>query len=306
MTLRRRHRSRNTPTNGPTSEYGSSSTANAVATRSPSGAFSGLNSRLPASADWKSPSPNWLISRTPSKRRNGALPRTARRLPLADTPEAYGAGAPRRSAPCPSLLRLDRFRVGRAVAQAGQQGGEVDTGQIGTELQSLCDIGRHVLGQRGRAVGTDDGHLVDRGHRRGRLLDHLREHPDQQVQHRRLAVLVERLRLGPHRLRLGLAAREDGGRFGGTFAFHRVGDGGAPALLRLTLLGTLDRVGVGERGPPGPLALPDQPVLLGGGLGGGDGGPPLRVGPPDRRVAGGLRPLVALVPGRVRPPAHPR
>ena len=100
-----------------------------------------------------------------------------------------------------------------------------------------------------------------------------------------------------HRVGLGLAPGQDGRGLGRALALDRLGDRGTAALLGLTLLGALDRVGLGQRGPAGPLALTGEAGLLGGGLGGGDGGLPLRVGVSDGRVlAGRLGLLLDLVP----------
>jgi hypothetical protein len=81
ITCRRLHRSRNTPTYGPISEYGTTSSAVPAAIANALVCRSGLNSTLPARAAWNSPSANWLDSRTPSSRRNPRTDRTARRLP---------------------------------------------------------------------------------------------------------------------------------------------------------------------------------------------------------------------------------
>jgi len=59
----RRHRSSSTPANGPTSEYGSSSTAKPAATSAGVAARSGLNSTAPARLAWNTPSEVWLASR---------------------------------------------------------------------------------------------------------------------------------------------------------------------------------------------------------------------------------------------------
>src|SRR5258706_8578596 len=53
---RRLHLSRNTPTNGPSSEYGSNSTANAAGMATGLAAPSGVNSPLPARPAWHQPS----------------------------------------------------------------------------------------------------------------------------------------------------------------------------------------------------------------------------------------------------------
>ena len=77
-TSRRSQRSISAPANGPSSEYGRNSTANAPAMASALEARSGLNSSAPARPAWKSPSPNWLASRSSSSRQKSGSARTER------------------------------------------------------------------------------------------------------------------------------------------------------------------------------------------------------------------------------------
>src|SRR6187551_1163876 len=69
MMSRRLQRSRNTPTYGPRTEYGTRSTAKPAAILTEFVSWAGLNSTEPARAAWNRPSPYWLISRTESSRR---------------------------------------------------------------------------------------------------------------------------------------------------------------------------------------------------------------------------------------------
>jgi hypothetical protein len=61
--VRRRQRSMNTPANGPTIEYGSSSVANAAAVFPAVAWLSGENSTNDASATWNTPSAVCAVSR---------------------------------------------------------------------------------------------------------------------------------------------------------------------------------------------------------------------------------------------------
>ena len=72
------------------------------------------------------------------------------------------------------------------------------------------------------------------------------------------------------------------------------------------LLGALDRLGLGQRGPAGPLALTGEPGLLGGGLGGGDGGLPLRPRRGGSRRSCGPRPPARPGTARRRRACGPR
>ncbi len=72
-TWRRSQRSSSAPANGPTSEYGSSTTASPSATSTGSDWRSGLNSTAPPSAAWKTPSPHCAPSRIASSRRKPGL-----------------------------------------------------------------------------------------------------------------------------------------------------------------------------------------------------------------------------------------
>ena len=67
-TARRFQRSSSAPANGPSSEYGSSSTANPAATANGSVSRSGLNRIAPESAAWNIPSPNCPANRTVARR----------------------------------------------------------------------------------------------------------------------------------------------------------------------------------------------------------------------------------------------
>ena len=104
-------------------------------------------------------------------------------------------------------------------------------------------------------------------------------------------------RRGPlvHRLRLGLADGQGGGRGGLTLGAGRVGLRRTSRLLGLTALGALDRLGLGERGALGLLGLTGEPGLLGVGLGGRDGGGLARLGGGDLGGPVGLRLLLDLV-----------
>ena len=77
-TSRRSQRSSSAPANGPSSEYGRYSTANAPAIAHGVAARSGLNRMAPARPAWNSPSPNWLTARSSSSRRNSGSARTDR------------------------------------------------------------------------------------------------------------------------------------------------------------------------------------------------------------------------------------
>ena len=110
--------------------------------------------------------------------------------------------------------------------------------------------------------------------RRRRRRDDLRQHAEQQVQHGRLAVRVERVGLALHRRGLGVALGQDGRRLGRALPLGRLG----------------------QRGAAGPLALTGEAGLLGGGLGGGDGRLALGLGVGDGRVLAGLGLLLHPVP----------
>ena len=180
----------------------------------------------------------------------------------------------------------------RRATEPAEQRVDVDAGQVAGQLQPLGDVRGHRPAQRAGAVGGDDGHLVHgRQRRRGRA-DDLGQHLDQQVQDGRLAVGPEGLGARVHRLRLRLPAGQDRGGLGGALALDGVGDRLAAQLLGLTALGALDRLGLGERRPAGPLALTGELGLLGGGLGGGDGRLTLRLRRQDRGV---LAPLGLLL-----------
>ncbi len=73
-TWRRDQRSRNTPTNGPSTLNGSSTTANAPAIAPGEGCRSGEKMTYAASATWKTPSVSWLATRTANSLRK-ARPR---------------------------------------------------------------------------------------------------------------------------------------------------------------------------------------------------------------------------------------
>ena len=203
------------------------------------------------------------------------------------------------------------------VGQPTQQCADIDAGQVATELEPGRYVGGHRFGQRGRTVGRDHGHLVDRADRRRGSLHHLGQDLDDQVQHGGFAVPFECLGFGLHGLSLGAATGLDRGGLGGALpldsfrergppallgdglTFDRLGDRAASTVLGLTVLGALDRVRVRERGATGALAVTIQAGLLGAGLRGGDGGLPVGVGAQDRCVAGGLSFLLHLVPGCV-------
>jgi hypothetical protein len=79
-TARRSQRSSSAPANGPTREYGSSSTASAAATAIGSAWRSGLNSTAPPNPAWNIPSPHWAAKREVSSRPNPRVP-SSRRTP---------------------------------------------------------------------------------------------------------------------------------------------------------------------------------------------------------------------------------
>src|SRR5690606_13968199 len=114
-------------------------------------------------------------------------------------------------------------------------------------------------------------------------------------------VVVVRERVGAlvHRLRLGLAHRERGGRGRLTLGAGGVGLRDTAGLLGLTATGTLDRLGLGERRTTGLLGLTVEAGLLRLGLGAGDGGGLARLGRGDLGVALRLRLLLHLVAGGV-------
>ncbi len=95
-TRRRSQRSRSAPANGPTIEYGSSSTAKPAATAAGSAWRSGLNSTAPASPAWNRPSPHWEASLLISSLRNPATASSLR------TPRwCFAAGLPTVVTPTP-------------------------------------------------------------------------------------------------------------------------------------------------------------------------------------------------------------
>ena len=99
--VRRLHRSRNTPTNGPSDEYGTSSTANAAAIATGLAARSGLNSTLPASAGLE-PAVAELAESAGPRAAGGTPRRAGSRAVVMRCGRVAGAGA---SAACMTLER---------------------------------------------------------------------------------------------------------------------------------------------------------------------------------------------------------
>ena len=155
----------------------------------------------------------------------------------------------------------------------------------------LHDVVGDLLGQRAGAVGGDHGELVDRRHRRRHLARHLAAAP-------RSASAAPRPRCTRRTPRpASPSPRPRPGRWPGSTtacASPSARSGSASAtrrgLLGLTALGALDRLGLGQRGPAGLVALTGEAGLLGVGLGGGDRRLPAGVGLEHLGVAACPRP----------------
>ena len=74
----RRHRSTNTPANGPSTEYGTTSTAVALAKPTAVFCLSGPNTTEATMTAWNSPSASWLTRRVANSHRKSRDSRTSR------------------------------------------------------------------------------------------------------------------------------------------------------------------------------------------------------------------------------------
>lgn len=119
----------------------------------------------------------------------------------------------------------------------------------------------------------------------GRTSTSVRRAFDERLEHGRVAVLGERVGLLAHALGLGRAQGAGHRRLGLALQPYRLRDRRTPGPLGLTLLESLDGVGLGRRAAALLLALTREPGTLGLRPGRGDAGRPLGLGlldPGDR------------------------
>src|SRR6266542_57355 len=233
----RRHRSTSTPANGPSTEYGTMSTAVALAKPTAVSCLSGPNTTEATITAWNSPSASWLTIRVANSHRKSRDSRTSR---------ARASVVPRFTAPPPRGAALRGLDVEEG-GPVGALGGPVADDELLDHLPGglVGELHRGRLHEVGRGPDQRPGHPAVQGHpggadrvdhdpRRVRRVPHLELQLDvQRHVAERLALqpdlgplavlqprhvvrradvdvrLVQRLaELRLHRLRLGLLLRE--------------------------------------------------------------------------------------------------